>query len=185
MKTYSTRFLSPMLPSEMLKNRKRFGLINLYIGDLQHDIQHENAIYALFKPKFTVQYENFIQRMKKHPRFLELYGIRKFDSNLLRKVTKHIMIVFNIPGKYIKDYQKFLSGDYSKFSTLYGRRFTSGTNIYKVIHRNPKLKKHWESKLGVNLDNIELMAKPKFESEIFRYNKNNFKLVENLWKIEK
>ena len=75
--TYSTRFLSPMLPSEVLQTRKRFGLINLYIGDLEHDVQHENAIYALYKPKFTVRFDNFIGKLKKHPSFQEIYGIKK------------------------------------------------------------------------------------------------------------
>ena len=184
-KTYSTRFLSPMLPSEVLRMRKRFGLINLYIGDLEHDIQHENAIYALYKPKFTTRFDKFVSKIQQHSQFIELYGIKRFNGEIIRDVIDHIMIVFSVSGRHIKDYYKFLRGEYSKFSMVYKYRFRAGTDIYKVIHRNSKLKAHWEKELGVNLDNTELMAKPKMEIEIFRYNKNDFKLLEDLWNKEK
>ena len=183
--TYSTRFLSPMLPSEVFKTRRRFGLVNLFVGDLQHDVQHENAIYALYKPKFTVRFDNFISKLQKNPLFQEIYGIKRFNGAVIRDIVDHIMIVFNVPGRYINDYHKFLKGDYSKFSLVYKHRFRPGTNIYRVIHRSPKLKAHWEKKLGANLDNSELMAKPNMEIEIFRYNNNDFKLLKEIWKIEK
>jgi len=167
-KTYSTRFLSPMLPSEVLRSRRRFGLINLYVGDLRHDIQHENAIYALYKPRFTIQFDKFISKLKKHPRFQELYGIKRFNAEIIQDVTDHLMIVFSVSGRHMEDYKKFLKGDYSKFSLVYKHR----------------LKAHWEKELKVNLDNSELMAKPNMEKEIFRYNNNDFKLLKDLWKIE-
>ena len=183
-KTYSTRFLSPMLPSEVLRSRRRFGLINLYVGDLQHDVQHENAIYALYKPRFTIQFDKFISKLKKHPRFQELYGIKRFNAEIIQDVTDHLMIVFSVSGRHMEDYKKFLKGDYSKFSLVYKHRFKPGTNIYRVVHRDPRLKAHWEKELKVNLDNSELMAKPNMEKEIFRYNNNDFKLLKDLWKIE-
>ena len=184
-KTYSTQFLSPMLPSEALKTKRRFGLVNLYVGDLQHDVQHENAIYALYKPKFTVKFDKFICKLQKHPRFQELYGIKRFNGEVIRDIVDHIMIVFDVPGRYIEDYQKFLKGDYSKFSLVYKHRFRPGTNIYRVIHRDPRLKKHWEKELNVNLDHTELMAKPKMDLEIFRYTNKDFKLLKDIWKLEK
>ena len=183
-KTYSTKFLSPMLPSQLVNKRKRLGFLNLYIGDLEHDIQHENAIYALFKPNFSVQYEKFVQDIKKHPRFLELYGIKTFCGKRIANVTRHIMMVFSIPGIYAEDYKKFIEGYYSQFTNDYTRRFRAGTLMYKVIKRDPNLKKHWEKLLDCKLDNAELMAKPNLELEIFRYNNDNFKIVKEIWNKE-
>ena len=48
----STLFLSPMFES-ILRGRQLHGFCSLYLGDHEHNTQHKNAIYALFKPNFN------------------------------------------------------------------------------------------------------------------------------------
>ena len=82
------------------------------------------------------------------------------------------MFVFQVPGIFKEDYLLFKEGKYSHFSDEYKSRFKKGSNIYKVLHKDPTLKKYWENLLHTKLprDN-EVWDRPYPKDEIYRYDK--------------
>lgn len=163
-----------LLPSIQLDARTRsrfntYGFINSFTSCNRLKYNHP-VLFLLFKPeKFNKQFLNFYQDLSKNRNFLEEYDLG----------DNYLLIVFEIPEKFIPDYKFFLEGKYSKMSKDYQRLFpntvfTKGvmkdgkyiqkvSSFYHIFNRTDYLKERWREKLGYYntdiFDNIELYHK--------------------------
>ena len=86
------------------------------------------------------------------------------------------MFVFQVPEKYVNEYHFFLTGEYSKFSSEYQKLFKPNSLPYKVIDKDPGLRRTWEKRLDEKLDvSSELYGVWKPQNEIYNHNKINIK----------
>jgi|15BtaG_2_1085339.scaffolds.fasta_scaffold00010_21 hypothetical protein len=122
---------------EMLgKDYKRLGFYNIYLGDAKQ-YQYPEAVYILFKPRFTKEYTDYEKELATHPEYIKRYDI----------ASKFTMHVFHIPKEYIADYHVFINGEYTKFTPEYKSKFKQGSRVYDVVqgHLNyPKWKENLE-----------------------------------------
>lgn len=87
----------------------------------------------------------------------------------------HVVYIFRIPDKYIKDVEHFMEGKYSKFSKaakeriqrFYGRE--NSKPLLDIINKVPHLKKSIEEYLEMVLPaDSELNSKPDSDIEIYK-----------------
>jgi hypothetical protein len=142
------------------------GLINLYLGDHEREILHDNHLYYLFNPtKFTKQFDKFCYYCETLPLFTELYDVRTCDMG-------KVMIVMEMPDKYKQLKGHFLKGEYSLFPEEYMKTYYNNLKQFDIWSKSPELRKELEHKLDVKLDKTaELEEIPKLHEEIFNYNK--------------
>ena len=166
---YSSLFLLPMFYKYM-KDRKKFGFINIYLDNNTHENKYKEAVHILFDPFFTMDWMKYEAFLANSPLCQEIYSIHSGFLHIER--NEKVMFVFKIPDEFLEDYHNFLVGDYSKFSSKYTKLFNPKSIPYKVINRDKGLKRVWEKKLGKKLDlNSELYGLWKPKNEIFNYNK--------------
>jgi hypothetical protein len=80
---------------------------NCFIGDSINGT--ENKILLLYAFSATVLYANFVDTLRKHEHFENLYELDK----------KHTIFVFSVPEEYKSDYFKVIAGNYSNTSQSY------------------------------------------------------------------
>jgi len=156
-KTHTDLFLRPMLGiNEAYLNR--FGYINAYLRDIDHDTEYENAIYLLFRPEDLQLFEKFIQAEKR--RVGDLF-LEDYDCGY-----GYVVLVYRIPAFYIDDYHLFLEGKYSKFSRElvdlfpetvtrkdeWGYDKVDNSLHFHIFNRSKAMRNYWEEKLGVELE---------------------------------
>lgn len=151
----------------------KFGFVNCYIGDKGHEVEYKNALYILLEPEFSEDLENFIKEQAKRDIFLEDYDCGDHQ----------VVLVYRFPGEYLKEYENFKQGRYSKFSKKYisahfpmtrkeiknGTSKTVSTVFAGIFNKEQWLKEYWEKKLGVDILPDEYWSKPSKEKEILRY----------------
>jgi len=156
----SSMFLLPMV-DEFLPNKQLYFFNNVYIGDHEHDVQHDNSLYLLFNPTFTIDYCEFENHIVNLPIYLETYDVK----------PGFVMHVLAVPKELEKDYESFLKGEYSKFQQAYKRKFKFGTTEFKVVNQHPELREYWQMRTGKKYnESAELWAKWKPEENIYRNN---------------
>lgn len=156
----SSMFLLPMV-DEFLPNKELYFFNNVYIGDKGNETHYDrHALYLLFNPTFTIDYQAFEEHVASLPIFLETYDVK----------PGFVMHVLAVPEELEKDYESFLKGEYSKFQQAYKRKFKFGTTEFKVVHQHPELREYWERRTGKKYsESSELWAKPKLEENIYNY----------------
>lgn len=157
--TCTTLFLRPTLEIKT-RDLEANNFINAYLDDISHDIHYEDCIYLLFKPHDFDKFQYFLSRERSRISIVEDYDYEEY-----------VVVVYNIPEKFKKDYQLFLEGKYSEFSK--DIREVIGNNIspeciqLKVITKSPELKEHWEKEFGVEMDqDQEVWEKPDLSREV-------------------
>lgn len=161
--TDATRFLLPCFGIPHKKYRE-LGLINCYLSDNNREPVNETDIfiYFLFKPTGNQNYllnkmiDDFEKKDKDHIVLIEDYD---YEGG-------YIVLVFKFPERFRKDYQLFIEGSYSQFSTEFKDTFPEEKEIgqdefgvikgkslqWMVVHKDIKLKKYQEKKYGICLD---------------------------------
>ena len=105
----SSMFLLPMV-DEFLPNKELYFFNNVYIGDKGNETHYDrHALYLLFNPTFTIDYQAFEEHVASLPIFLETYDVK----------PGFVMHVLAVPEELEKDYESFLKGEYSKFQQAY------------------------------------------------------------------
>lgn len=175
--TYSTLFLSPVFGINLDGKISNY-LVNMYLNDAQLEHLYLRPLFILLKTKEIdndfVEIDNMLQ---KNRNFVYTYAVGEHEDEKL------YMYVFNCPDEYIVDYDKFVNGEYSKFSSKLKAKFSrvipAGTGyeespLYGVLYKTPSFKKKVEKFLfndpTEHLDNeSEYFGKPDSKIEIFRY----------------
>lgn len=147
-----------MVPTLKVTNDRLIanGFINGYSKDDQRDVQYENAIYLLFRPKdinkFRVFLDNEYERTKS--------VIDDYDY-----ADGYVVIVYTLDPKYSSDFELIRKGKYSStsqtFQNLFPQKMSHRKNglakeqwtlQFMVFNRRQEMVKYWENKLGVSLD---------------------------------
>jgi hypothetical protein len=155
--------------------------VNAYLddGDLAHKIFR--PLFLLFKVAAKDRkWADIAPRLRAKSEYLMEYfcGINE---------GKHlIMMIFQVPDKFAKDYLFFKHGKYSQFSPEYKKLFNRYTanekaqpiesTVWRVIHKSTELKKELELYFGEPVKftkEDELWGRPEPKYEIYRYKPEN------------
>lgn len=169
------------------KNLENYDLIkdclqNTFLFDDNNT--HNNSIYCLFKFQNTIQLELFDKLNISNNNLIDVWDIN----------INECIYIFNIPNKYINDYNLILNSKYSEisidakkiilnfWSKIYGN---NGVNaVRQVLYKDPLLKQELEKKLNVKIhEDSELGQYFDLEKEIINIEINlNSKreLLENI-----
>jgi hypothetical protein len=167
-----------------VKELNRYGFISAFIDDINHNIKYESSVFLLFQPHELEDLQQFIRKEYKRTELIR----EDYDYE-----DGYTVLAYSFPSKFFPDYEKFLMGEYSKFSDEYKNLFpkyeviTDDKNIpkktyslyYHVFTKSNAFKKYFEDKLGVALDedqevwsSPDLVKKDKLDIEFVKNFKN-------------
>lgn len=159
-KTITSIFMVPTLniPKNSLKDN---NFINGYIKDLGKDVQYEDAIYLLFKPKNIDKFRTFLENEYERTKDI----IEDYDYE-----DGYVVVVYLLNKKLKEDFSLVKIGAYSKTSKEFQECFPKTIRIsksegnkkltyadeislqYRVFNKTKDLVEFWEEKLNVNFD---------------------------------
>jgi hypothetical protein len=170
-KNCTTIFLLPAV-GQSRQHLLKYGFLAAYLDDINHEVHYEEAVYCLFKPEDASDLQLYLDiEHKRNPQIVEDYD---YEGG-------YIVVVYKIMEKYLKEYQLFLQGKYSKFSSEYISMFptdivvedTLGMAVvkkslhYHVFNRTKEIKEYWEKKIGEKITNdMELWSSPDMDKEV-------------------
>ena len=141
------------IPKDALKNN---GFINAYIKDEKRDVQYENCIYLLFRPKHLDRFREFLD--SEYERTKSVIDDYDYEDGF-------VVVVYELNNQFSKDFSLVKKGKYSKTSSTFQALFPKVIKIlknglhkdeislqYRVFNRTEDLIKFWEDKLGVEFD---------------------------------
>ncbi len=169
--------LNTIFNNGTLTNTEYF--VNAFLNDAEFPNRFQRPLFLLFKvsPKDN-KWGTIAPRLRAKSEYIMEYfcGVQ---------AEKHlIMMVFQVPEKYAKEYINFKLGRYSQFSTDYKKLFARYTTneraqpvestVWKVIYRTADLRKTMEDWFGEPVKfgpNDELWGMPEAAYEVYRYKK--------------
>lgn len=132
------------------------GFINAYIKDALRDVQYENCIYVLFKPKDLDKFREFLD--EEYERTKSIIDDYDYEDGF-------VVLVYQLNPKFAKDFSLVKHGKYSKTSKEFQAMFPKVIKVkknglhrdeislqYRVFNRTEDLIKFWEEKLGVEFE---------------------------------
>lgn len=138
------------IPRDSLRNN---GFINGYIKDEQRDVQYENAVYLLFRPRDIDKFREFLD--SEYERTVNLIDDYDYPKGF-------VVVVYHLNAKYEADFQLVKLGKYSRTSADFQAEFPKTIKIvknnitkeeislqYRVFNRTQDLIEFWEERFGV------------------------------------
>jgi hypothetical protein len=132
------------------------GYINGYIKDGKRDVQYENAVYLLFKPKSLDKFKEFLD--EEYERTKQIIDDYDYEDG-------YVVIVYQLDKKFKKDFDLIKQGKYSKTSKEFQNTFPKVIKIqkgnriydqistqYRIFNKTQDLKEYWEEKLDIEFD---------------------------------
>lgn len=154
-KTMTSIFMVPTLGinKEVLSDN---GFLNGYSRDGSRDVQYEGSIYLLFKPKDLDKFRGFLDGEYERTKSV----IDDYDYE-----DGYVVVVYELNGKFKKDFALVRKGLYSKTSSEFQAKFPKIVKIkrgglhkdeislqYRIFNKTEDLRKFWENKIGVDFD---------------------------------
>ena len=154
--------------------------VNAFLDDGQLSHKMLRPLFLLFKvaPKDN-KWAGIVPRLRAKSEYLMEYFCGVNEGKHL------IMMIFQVPEKFSKDYLLFKNGKYSQFSSEYKKLFNRYTanekaqpiesTVWRVIHKSIELKKELELYFGEPVKfsrEDELWGIPESAYEIYRYKSN-------------
>lgn len=174
-KNITTIFIIPTLKinREALKDH---NCINGYIKDGRKDVQYENAVYLLFKPKNLDQFRYFLDgEYERTNQIVDDYDYEDGFIVLVYKLDKNLKNDFDLVkrGKYSLTSDKFQDIFPIEFDVVKnGSKEKYNSLQYRIFTKSEDLKRHWEDMLGVDFkDDMEVWDGWKEENEIMDLDK--------------
>jgi len=173
-RTYSSLFLGPLFGLD-LSTDIYYYIVNLYLDDERFEHRYKRPLFLLLDTKqFDEPYREIDTNLKNNKNFVYSYVVGSADNMFL------VMYVFECPDESIPDYDKFLSGQYSKFSSKLKSRFNKlapdgkggyeESPLYGVLFKTKTWKKKVEQQIDSTLDpSQEYFGTPNMDLEIFKY----------------
>lgn len=159
-KTITSIFIVPTLSigKEKLGDN---GYINGYIKDNRKDVQYNNAIYLLFKPKDLDKFKSFLD--SEYERTKSIVDDYDYEDG-------YVVVVYQLNTRLKDDIALIKQGKYSKTSPKFQEIFPKIVKIkrgymqkdevsiqYRIFNKTDDLKKYWEDLLAVEFDdNMEV-----------------------------
>jgi hypothetical protein len=152
------------------------GFINGYIKDIRKDVQYENCIYLLFKPRDLTLFSAFLDTEYERTKAI----IDDYDYE-----DGYVVVVYQLDMSYKKDFELVKQGKYSQTSKSFQILFPKIVKVksngqhkdevslqYRVFNQTEDLVQFWENKLGVKLeDDQELWHFFDEENEVLNLDK--------------
>jgi|SRR5690606_5586341 len=158
--TISTIFLLPTLKisREGLQNN---GFINAYCIDKRRDIQYDNSLYLLFKPKNLSKFKDFLDN--EYTRTVNIIDDYDYENDF-------VVLVYTLDDIWKDDIDLVKKGKYSKLSNEFKEQFPKTVTIvngrtfkeeislqWRIFSKDPKLREYWENKINVSFtDDLEV-----------------------------
>lgn len=178
-RTYSSLFLIPAFDIDVSSDIYDF-FVNAYIDDYQLKHVYKRPLFILLETRgLTTRFKKINEQLRKHKYFIYDYVAGSYQDKIL------YMYVFECPDEFKNDYDRFLKGEYSKFSDKYKTRFQKSyedergnfieSPLYGAIYKTPTFKRKVEKLLfdpsdGQKLDpQQEYFGSPERKIEVFRY----------------
>jgi len=167
-RTKSSTFLLPMLGG----HRELYFFNSLLLNCFIQTEEDKDCIALLYRWSSDPLYIKFEKALTKFRSFR-----RRYDPS-----SNCVMFVFDIPKKHIRNYNKFISGQYSKLSKSY--KFTLlefhdkdlQDTIGQILFKSEKRKNTLEEKLGEELpETSELLSIIDADKETYNSETYNFK----------
>ena len=152
--TITSVFIVPTLSigrDKLLDN----GFLNGYIKDNSRDVQYENAVYLLFKPKDLDRFRDFLD--EEYERTKSIIDDYDYEDG-------YVVVVYEINPRLKDDIELIKQGKYSQTSPAFQGIFPKVVQIrknglrrdeislqYRVFNKTEDLVQFWEDKLGVDL----------------------------------
>tara|TARA_R100001594_G_C4044207_1_gene263800 strand:+ start:316 stop:1053 length:738 start_codon:yes stop_codon:yes gene_type:complete len=156
-RTKSSLFLLPMFGG----TRNLFMWNQLFMNCFLYEDDCIQLLYRLSKDPLFVKFEKTLSKFK------SFITKEKFDDNF-------ILFTFKVPDRQKRNYNRFMRGEYSKFSKLYKmtllefHSFDVDDLIGQVIFQSDSRRKALEEKLGCELpEDSELLSIVEKDKEIF------------------
>ena len=154
-KNITSIFMVPTLkvPKDALRSN---GFINAYIKDVDREDQYKDSIYLLFKPENLDKFREFLDSEYERTKTV----IEDYDYE-----DGYVVVVYQLDGKYKKDFNLIKQGSYSKTSNDFQKLFPKIIKItknglhkdeislqYRIFNKAEDLVTFWEDKLGIDLE---------------------------------
>lgn len=154
-KTITSIFMVPTLKigkDKLLDN----NFINAFSRDGSRDVQYENAVYLVFKPKNIDKFKEFLD--EEYERTKDIIDDYDYEDG-------YVVVVYSLNDKYKRDFKLIREGKYSKTSPEFQNLFPKVVKIkrnglhkdeislqYRVFNKTEDLRKFWEEKFDVEFD---------------------------------
>ena len=151
-KTITSIFMIPTLkiPKDALKDN---GFLTGFVKDEMRDIQYENSVYLLFRPKDLDKFREFLDNEYERTKDI----IEDYDYP-----NGFIVVVYKLDMKFALDFRLVRQGKYSKTSNEFQIEFPKVVKLmknglhrdeislqYRVFKKTEDLVKFWEDKFDV------------------------------------
>lgn len=174
-KNCTTIFMVP--PFGVGRDRLTYnGFIGAYLGDVNKpDLKYKMGIYFLFKPEDMSSFEDFLYE-EREERGMQIVEDYDYEGG-------YVVLIYLLEDRYSEDYEKFLKGEYSKFSNRFKNTFPKTliavgddgyerpeiSTQYRVFNKDASLKEYLEEKFDVDIGDMELWSKPNLEEKSDEY----------------
>lgn len=154
-KTITSIFLVPTLkiPKESLKDNE---FINGYSNDKGSDLQYDDSIYLLFKPKNLDRFREFLE--SEYERTKDVLDDYNYEDGF-------VVVVYKLDVNFKSDFSLIREGKYSKTSPSFQALFPRVTKIvknglhrdeislqYRIFNKTEDLVEFWEKEFGMSFD---------------------------------
>jgi len=159
-KTVTSIFMVPTLkiPKEALKSN---GFINGYSKDVKRDVQYEDSVYVLFRPRNLDKFRNFLD--SEYDRTKSVIDDYDYEDG-------YVVVVYKLDPELKPDFELIRMGRYSKTSPTFQKLFPEKITFvksglsreerslqFKIFNKTQDMISYWEDKLGVIFDkNMEV-----------------------------
>lgn len=161
-KTITSIFIVPLLKIDR-DELKENGFINAYIKDGRKEVQYENAVYLLFKPKDLDRFKQFLDG--EYERTNKIVDDYDYEDGF-------VVVVYTLDQKFRKDYETIQMGKYSRTSREFkdmfpptvptvkkGIRREETTLQHRIFNKSEDLKEYWENKIVTDFnDDMEVWS---------------------------
>lgn len=178
-RTKTSHFLlNTIFPNNSLMGTEYF--VNAFLDDTEFKHDLIRPIFILFKIGNKDGWTPLAKRLRAKNEYLMEYICGVQDGKTL------LMMIFQIPEKFTREYLLFRAGKYSKFGDDYKKLFArmianeraqpTESTIWRVLHKSDELKKELERFFTVHENRAykfgpedELWGIPEPKYEIYRY----------------
>tara|TARA_R110002020_G_scaffold313705_1_gene528931 strand:- start:161 stop:904 length:744 start_codon:yes stop_codon:yes gene_type:complete len=163
--------------SSAKRNKSSIFLLPMFGGERHLYFWNQLFVNAFVATETDKDCIALLYRFSSAPLFLKFEKALTQFKTFIRKEDPSdgfVLFIFGIPPKQKSNYNKFLKGQYSKFSKLYKvnllefHKYDVNSLIGQVIFKSKDRKKELENKLGCTLDDTsELLSIIDLEQETF------------------
>jgi hypothetical protein len=154
-KTVTSIFIVPTLSigKERLADN---DFINGYIKDNRKEVQYDNSIYLLFKPKSLDKFRLFLD--EEYERTKSIVDDYDYEDG-------YVVVVYKLNERLKDDIELIKQGKYSqtspKFQEIFpkivkvtrgNRSYDQISTQYRIFNKTEDLRKYWEEKLDIDFD---------------------------------